>query len=169
MRAIRFMVLVLLLSPFVYASGQDAEPLKEAAMEIITDQKYSCLITLDESGQPQARMMEQFAPENDLVIWFGTNKNSRKVKQIRNDDRATVYVAEASGNGYVTLTGRAMLVDDRNEKEKRWMDHWERFYPDREATYLLIKFVPESIEVLSYRHGLTGDPVTWRAPQAEVD
>jgi general stress protein 26 len=153
---------------FCIASAQQAEhakeTIKEAALEIIQDQKYSALITLDASGHPQARMMEQFPPEDDLVIWFGTNKNSRKVKEIQNDSRATVFVADNTGNGYVTLTGKAILVDDTSEKEKRWMEHWERFYADRVSNYLLIKFIPEIVEVVSYRHGLNGDPVTWRAP-----
>ena len=149
-------------------SSEKSELIQEAASEIIQSVKYCVLITLDESGHPQARTMEGFAPEEDFTLWFGTNKNSRKVTEIRNDSRVTVHYADANGNGYVILTGLAELVDDANEKENHWMDHWEQFYPDRESTYILIKVVPKKIEVVSYSHGLTGDTVTWRAPNVEI-
>jgi len=29
---------------------------------------------------------------------------------------------------------------------------------------VLIKVVPERIDVVNYKHGLTGEPATWRSP-----
>ncbi|MCF6171788.1 MAG: pyridoxamine 5'-phosphate oxidase family protein [Bacteroidales bacterium] len=172
MRFIQFALLYLLCSLFLTSGAQEAEADKglifKAATEIIGHEKYCALITLNETGQPQARMMEPFPPEEDFVIWFGTNKNSRKVREIKNDDRVTVYYADEAGNGYVVVTGRAVLVDDPGEKERRWMEHWARFYPNRE-NYLLIKVIPKSMEVVSYAHDLTGDSVTWRAPHIVID
>ncbi|MCF6342732.1 MAG: pyridoxamine 5'-phosphate oxidase family protein [Bacteroidales bacterium] len=173
MRFIQFPLLYLLCSLFLTSGAQEAEADKglifKAATEIIGHEKYCALITLNETGQPQARMMEPFPPEEDFVIWFGTNKNSRIVAEIKNDPRVTVYYGDAIGTGYVVITGTAILVDDPEEKENHWLEKWESFYPDREATYLLIKVIPQRLEVVSYRHGLTGDSVTWRAPHIVID
>jgi general stress protein 26 len=143
--------------------------IKQAALEIIQNQKYCALITVGKSGYPQARTMEALPMEKDFIAWFGTNKNSRKVDDIRNNQVVTVYYADDSGNGYAVLSGFAEIIDDEVEKNKRWLDHWEQFYPDRESTYVLIKVNPTKLEVVSYKHGLTGDSISWRAPHIEFD
>ncbi len=145
----------------------DTARIFKAATDIIHRVPYCALITLDEKGQPQARTMEPFPPEENFVIWFGTNRNSRKVREIKNDPRVTVYYQDGSGNGYVVITGIALLVDDPEQKEKHWNEHWARFYPDR-SDYLLIKVIPKTLEMVSYQHDLTGDKVTWRAPHIEL-
>jgi general stress protein 26 len=135
-----------------------------AALEIIESARFCALITIDETGHPQARTMQPFPPDENMVVWFGTNPKSRKVKEINNDPRVTLYYGDPSGDGYVVLTGNAILVSDPSEKSKRWMEEWEAFYPDRDDNYLLIKFIPDKMEVVSYKHGLTGDSESWRAP-----
>ena len=166
------LLLIILLGSLASLSAQDTvndnEKIRVAALEMIHNSRYCALITLDESGQPQARTMEAFAPDTNLVVWFGTNKFSRKVGEINNDPRVTIYYGDDTGNGYVVLTGRAEIVDDPGEKKNRWMEHWDQFYPDKKSTYILIKVIPQKLEVVSYKHGLTGDSISWRAPNIEV-
>ena len=155
-------------SGFTQSKNDEDNALKAAAIEIITEAKYCTLITVDEKGQPQARMMDPFLPEEDFVIWLGTNNNSRKVREIKSNKQATVNYSLSSGEGYVTMTGNAFLVDDSSEKEKRWKKSWEAFYQDKESTYILIKFVPDKLEVVSYKHNLIGDSITWSAPHISL-
>lgn len=155
------------------AFAQDEKNINEqlitAARDIIETSKYCALITLDSSGHPQARTMQPFPPDDEMIIWFGTNPKSKKVKEIKNDPRITLYYGDPSGDGYAVITGTALLVNDPKEKEKRWMDEWDAFYPDKEESYLLIKVIPSSLEVVSYEHGLTGDSITWKAPSVKLD
>ncbi len=140
-----------------------------AAREIITSAKSCGLISLDKEGHPRIRPMDAFEPEKDLTVWFGTNSKSRKVDQIRNDPRVTLYYINAEETGYVTIHGTALLVDDPKEKEKRWKDEWDAFYPNREEAYLLIKVFPKWMEVISYSHDINGDPVTWQPATVVFD
>ncbi len=135
-----------------------------AAREIMTASGTCALITLDEEGRPRVRAMDPFIPENDLTVWFGTNPESRKVKQIKKDPRVTLYYLDSDASGYVMIHGMAQLVDDQKEKEKHWKNEWKDFYPDKPDGYLLIKVTPEWMEVLSIRRGITGDPDTWQPP-----
>lgn len=171
MRFFHFALACLLCSILTTSRAQEQLPDKEliskAAADIIQRVPNCALITLNETGQPQARTMDPFPPEENFVIWFGTNRNSRKVSEIRNDPRVSIYYGEASGNGYVVINGTAVLVDDTIAKEKYWKKEWERFYPDR-SNYLLIKVIPENLEVISYEHGLSGDSVSWRAPNIDL-
>ena len=105
--------------------------------------------------------MDPFPPEADMTIWMATNPASRKVEQIRNDSRVTVHYFDSAGLGYVSLMGEARIVEDHEEKARRWKSEWEAFYPDRESSYILIEVRPNRLEVVSEKHGLSGDPVTW--------
>ena len=122
------------------------------------------LITLDDSGQPQARVMQPFQPESDMTVWMGTNRTTRKVQQLHQNPRATLAYYDAAGAGYVTLIGKTRLVDDMNEKRKRWMKSWKSFFPEGPTgdSYILIEFTPTRIEVMSFTQGVATKPYSWR-------
>ncbi len=134
------------------------------AKEIMTAAETCALITLDEEGRPRVRAMDPFIPENDLTVWFGTNANSRKVDQIKKDSRVTLYYLDSDSSGYVMIHGVAQIVDDENEKNKRWKDRWKDFYPNKE-NYLLIKVSPTWMEVISESRNVVGDTITWQPPK----
>ncbi len=145
------------------------EALLAAAREIMQTARYCAVITVDESGRPQARTIDAFPPEAGMVVWFATNPKTRKVGQIRRDPRITLYYFDphAPQLGYVTLLGRARLVDDAAEKKKRWKPEWAKLWPDRDASYLLVEVMPDRIEVVSPKSGINSDPTTWSPPAVE--
>lgn len=131
------------------------------AREVIAAARFGALITIDSSGQPRARVMDPFPPEADMTVWLATNPRSRKVGHLRADPRVTLYYFDPGSLSYVTLTGTARLVDDPAEKARRWKEGWEAFYPNRDASYLLIEVTPVRLEVVSPMRGLSGNPATW--------
>ncbi len=141
------------------------ERILEVAREIMVASQYPSLITVDEDGRAQARPMDAFPPDEDFVVWLGTNPVTRKVEQIRREPRVTLYYFDPESLAYVTLTGTARIVDDPDAKATIWKEGWEAFYPDREGGYALIEVVPAWIEVVSETRGVTGDPSNWRPPR----
>ncbi|UCH65977.1 MAG: pyridoxamine 5'-phosphate oxidase family protein [Ignavibacterium sp.] len=146
------------------SSSWERDSLILAAHEIIEEARYCALITLDMDGMPSVRTMDPFTPEENMVIWMGTHSKSRKVNEIRNDHRVSLYYADPDLAGYVVISGNAILVNDQTEKDKRWKKEWEPFYSENRASYLLIKVVPNKLEILSYKHNIIGNPETWRVP-----
>ncbi len=114
----------------------------DAAREIMISARYCALITLDETGRAHVRTMDPFEPGEDLVVWMGTNVNSRKVTEIRNDSRVTLYYAGAGEDGYVAIAGIANIIDDPVETSKRWKSEWGALYSDRERGYTLLRQAP---------------------------
>jgi general stress protein 26 len=150
------------------AAGAERDEVIAAAREIMSLQKYCALITVDAAGQPQVRTMNPFPPEADLTVWLATNSRCRKVQEIQQHSQVSLYYADhQEASGYVVLTGRAVLVDEMSEKLKRKRDYWEQAFPD--WTYLLlIKVIPENLEVLNYNRGFLNDTVTWQIPAIEL-
>jgi general stress protein 26 len=133
-----------------------------AAREIIDNSGKCALITQDEKGMPQVRTMDPFSPEGDFTVWLATNPNSRKVKQIRSNPSVTLHYQDKDENGYVTIHGKAVLVNDQKEKDKRWKEEWKTYYTNRSDAYLLIKVIPDYLEVINYKRGINGDSKTWQ-------
>jgi general stress protein 26 len=138
-----------------------------AAREIMGLQTYCALVTVDSTGQPQVRTMNPFPPEDDMTVWIATNSRSRKIREIKNNPRVCLYYADHNqAVGYVAITGKAVLVDDMKEKLKRKRDYWDQSFPDWKYL-ILIKVIPQKLDVLNYRRGMVNDPVTWRSPSIE--
>ncbi len=169
-KAIGCLIILIFLLPLrtwaqeIQPSNPDHDTLIAAAKEIMESTPYCALITLDESGNPQARTMDPFSPEEDMVVWFGTNPKSRKVTQIRNDSRVTIYYEAPNGAGYVVINGNAFLVDDQEKKKKYWKKEWDKYYSDQRTNYILIKVIPDKLEIVDYKHNILGDSITWAVP-----
>ncbi len=140
------------------------ETLLSAARDIIEGVGTCALITLDENGLPSVRVMDPFLPESDFTIWLGTNPKSRKVNQIKNNPKVTLYYLDKNSSGYVVIHGIAKLVNDQSKKDKWWKTEWDAYYPNKTDAYQLIKISPERMEVISYTHNIIGNPSTWEVP-----
>jgi general stress protein 26 len=102
-----------------------------------------------------------------MVVWMGTNTLSRKVRDIRGNPKVAVYYADPEGPGYVTIRGRARLVDDPEETRKRWKDEWSVFYGEERSNYVLIEIRPEALEVVNYGAGVASEAASWASPTVE--
>jgi general stress protein 26 len=138
-----------------------------AARETMSAARYCALITQDSSGRAQARTLDPFPPDENMVVWLGTNPRSRKVAAIRRNLRVTLYYFDREAQAYVTIYGIARLVNDTKAKLKWWKDEWKDFYPDRTRDFLLIRVTPERLEVVNVKKNIVGDPHTWKPPTVE--
>jgi len=149
-------------------SSVSQDTLIKAAREIISETHYCALVTVDSDGQPQIRTMNPFPLKDEIIIWFATSRSSRKVKEIRNNNKVSVYFADHSNaKGYVNITGTAEVIDDKELLIKMKRDYWEGI-SNWQDIFVLIKIVPKTLEVINYKHGLNNDPVTFKAPAIEL-
>jgi general stress protein 26 len=138
-----------------------------AAREIISHLKYCALVTVDSTGTANVRTMNPFPPESDMCVWMATNSHTRKYEEIKKNPKVTLYYANhGAAEGYVTITGRAVLVDDMAEKQKRKRDYWDQAFPDWKYL-ILIKVIPEKMEVVNYKRKMFNDTITWKVPAVE--
>jgi len=136
------------------------QQLLAAARGIIDSAYYGTLITL-RGGVPKARVMEPFRPDSEMVVWMGTHRRTRKLDEIRFYPIGTLHFFARQLPAYVSLYGRIDIVEDGKMKDSFWMPSWSAFYRTKED-YVLLRFVPDSMELIDVSRGYTGDTATWR-------
>jgi general stress protein 26 len=93
--------------------------------------------------------------EDAWTRWFLARRVSRKVAEIRRAGRTTLAYQHDSGNAYVALSGRAKVVDERAEVERR-------FRPTNEQEaglipqMLVVRIVADHLEL--HIRGITAEP-----------
>ena len=127
------LVLLLLSTSTLIAQTEQFPPQREISRDslliysrmIIDSSKSRVFITVDEEGKPQARTMSPFPPEDNWVIWLGTFPTSRKVKHIQNNPNVVVFYYDTKSYSYVSISGKARLVNDPDLKAKYWRERLE--------------------------------------------
>ena len=137
----------------------------ETAKSSMKSAEYCMLITLGEGGEANARLVQPFEPEPDMTIWVGTWSKSRKVREVRRDSRVTLAFYDKESTAYVTLLGLAQIENDLNKKRKYWREEWIGFIPQGPEgdDYVLVKFIPFRIELMSFGSGVLRQPYGLKA------
>jgi general stress protein 26 len=167
-----YLIVILQLPLMVFAQDKmgtqfNRDTLITTARTMMETSRYCALITLDTTGHPDVRTMDPFSPDDNMVVWLGTNLNSRKVKQITNDSRVTLYYQAKNEVGYALIKGLAYIIDDSVKKQTYWKKEWSRFYSESKSNYILIKVIPDKLEIIDYQHGIFGDSKTLAVPFVE--
>ena len=78
--------------------------------------------------------MNPFPANDELITWFATSRTSRKAREIRSNPKVCVYYADhISAKGYVNITGKAEVIDDKDLLVKMKRAYWEGI-PDWQVT-----------------------------------
>ena len=99
--------------------------------ELIEDIKIGMLTTMDDDGTLRSRPLHTVhVDDEDCTLWFFTSVSSPKVSEMESDaGRVNVSYANPAKQDYVSVSGHAAIVRDR-EKMKAMYTKWiEVFFP----------------------------------------
>lgn len=118
--------------------------IKQECLKLMETAEIAYLGTVDSEGFPQTRAMvnlrnkEQFSAltsafeghEEDFLIYITTDTASEKLKQIKANNKVSVYFCKPQQIQGLLLVGEVELVTDMNIKKQLWQDAWEIHYPN---------------------------------------
>ena len=98
--------------------------------EIISSIKFAMLSTVEADGTLRSRPMTTQQVEFDGDLWFFTNAESPKVWETNQHRQVNVSFADPSKNRYVSASGTAILVRDKDKIEELWKPLYKTFFPN---------------------------------------
>ena len=113
------------------ATPQRREDNLQKLREMVKDIDFCMLATVDEHGDLHSRPMSvngDIDPDGDL--WFFTNASSHKVDEISRSPKVNVSFADPDNQNYVSISGKAQLVRDRNKIEELWKPEFKMWFPE---------------------------------------
>jgi general stress protein 26 len=136
------------------------DQLLDAARALVKSTEYCFFITERSDGHPHARLMQPYEPEKDFTIYFGASPRSRKVREVLKHPNVAIAFYNQQETAYLTMLGSATVVEDIALREKYWRSNWNDLFPGgpESSEYVLIKFVPDRIEMMNYAHQAMPQP-----------
>jgi general stress protein 26 len=136
------------------------ERLLELARKLIDELTFCAAVTQGEDGDLNARIVQPLRMRDDWTVDVLTNLRCRKVREIQRTGRMTLLYQHDADKSYVTLIGRAEIVEDRELKRAIWQpghDRWNPGGPEDPAT-VFARLVPDRIELWSAVHDVIPEP-----------
>lgn len=129
-------------------------------IEIIKTAESAELATFNENGYPEIRALlnlpneKQYPKLKDKVlyqdgetvtIYFTTNTSSRKVSQIRANNKVCLYFCIPKKFKGVSVTGTIEEVTDMKKKKELWLTSWLMYYHKgvTDPDFTLLKFTSD--------------------------
>jgi len=102
------------------------------ATRLLAPEKAVFLVTMDESGRPDARAMAVVMHEEFKTIWMMTGKSSDKYQELSRNPNCMLYATEMEDTeNYLELRlwGRVELLDDAESRAKTWREDYSCYFP----------------------------------------
>jgi general stress protein 26 len=97
--------------------------------DLIKDIRFAMLTTAEEDGTLRSRPMATQQVDSDGYLWFFTYGGAHKVDEIKHDQHVNVSYAEPKDQKYVSVSGTAQLVRDRQKIEELWNPLYKAWFP----------------------------------------
>lgn len=109
--------------------------------ELIRDIKLAMLVTVHSDGVVHSCPMAAQEADLDGHLWFFTATHTDKVDAIRENDNVCVAYADPEGQRYVSVSGRAQLLNSPEKKKEFWNPLYKAWFPRglEEPTLVLIR------------------------------
>lgn len=98
---------------------------------LIKDIRFAMFTTHDSNGHLHSRPMTTQNKEinEDHTLWFFMSRKSDPVSEMTNDMNVNVAYADTDKDSYVSVSGKARVVEDRARAEQLWSKMAEAWFP----------------------------------------
>ena len=115
---------------------------------LIDDIPVAMVVTHEGQGRHmRARPMAMRPARAEGVIYFLTDVDAPKAAEIRRNESICLALADNRSQKYVSITGHAEIIDDRNRIREVWSIYDKAFWPDKDDPRIrVLRVTPESAE-----------------------
>lgn len=115
---------------------------------LVEDIPIAMVVTHEgERGDLRSRPMAARPSREEGAIYFLTDVDSPKADEIRRDDMICLAFADHRTKKYLSITGRAEIIDDQQRIKQIWSIYDKAFWPDASDPRIrILRVTPESAE-----------------------
>lgn len=115
---------------------------------LLKDIRIAMLTTQHEGGELYSRPMATQEAEFDGTLYFLTSKKSGKISDLLNFPKVNLAYSHPGKNSFVSISGRAQLLNDREKIDELWNPINAAFFPDGkdDPDIVVIKVEADSAE-----------------------
>jgi general stress protein 26 len=117
--------------------------------DLIKDIEIGMLTTVDQDGSLRSRPMSTNGEvDSDGTLWFFVYASSHKIDEVDRHQQVNVSFAAPNKQRYVSVSGWAELVQDRNKVQELWKPELKAWFPQGldEPDIALLKVNAEKAE-----------------------
>jgi general stress protein 26 len=116
--------------------------------ELIKDIRVAMLTTVAQDGSLHSRPMMTQQAEFDGTLWFLTGQDTAKAGEVAGHRGVNVSYAQPDDHRYVSLSGVATIVRDRQKAEQLWSAVYRAWFPEGldDPNLVLLKVDVEAAE-----------------------
>jgi len=103
---------------------------RQKVWDLIRGAHSALLVTMGQDGTIDSRPMGCLQSDFVDTLWFLTFRHSLKADEIKTDNRVLVLYAKPSEYEYVSLYGRATVLEDRNKLQELWFEGLRVWFPN---------------------------------------
>lgn len=124
------------------------EDKEKMVIKMLSDHKTTMLVTRDKQGGLVSRPMTTQKPEFDGTVWFFVSNDADVIDEIAADNE--VNIAYAKDKNYVSLSGKATLVDDDNKKKELWYPELKKWFDGAGPESEKVKLIKVEVDTARY-------------------
>lgn len=116
--------------------------------KLINEIPIAMVVTHEGQGQNmRARPMAVRPAREEGAIYFLTDVDTPKAEEIRRNQSVCLALADNKNQKYVSISGHAEMIDDRERVKKFWSVYDKAFWPDKNDPRIrVLRVTPQSAE-----------------------
>ena len=120
--------------------------------------QIAMMTTVETDGSLRSRPMATQDMEFDGDLWFFTKASAPKVDDVQHDQQVNLGYAKPGDNLFVSISGSAQLVRDRQKIDELWKPALKAWFPDGkdDPDLALLKVNVENAEYWDAPSGVAG-------------
>jgi general stress protein 26 len=120
--------------------------------------RIAMMTTVETDGSLRSRPMATQDMEFDGDLWFFTKASAPKVDDVQRDEQVNLGYSKPDENLFVSVSGTAQLVRDRQKMDELWKPALKAWFPNgkEDPDLALLKVTVESAEYWDAPSGIMG-------------
>ena len=98
--------------------------------KLVKGARVAMLTTVAPDGTLRSRPMATLKAPFEGDVWFFTRATAPKADEIRDNDHVNVSFSDGDDNRYLSISGTASLVRDKERLEQLWSGRLKNWFPD---------------------------------------